>query len=103
MVVLAVLGSLGISYALFGSLMMAQEERTIQPLLATLGVLALLTAGSAFWVFVRKPSATTGANVGRTLLGVLTLSGVLVGVGFLLTVAGVILLFVVCLSTGGKC
>ncbi|HEY7311713.1 MAG TPA: hypothetical protein VH643_20290 [Gemmataceae bacterium] len=102
-VVLAVLGSLGICYALFGSLVVAQEDRTIQPLLATLGVLALLTAGSAFWVFVRRPSETTGANIGRTLLGVLTLSGVLVGVGFLLAVAGVILLFVVCLSTGGKC
>lgn len=102
-IVLAVLGSLGVCYALFGSLVLAQEDRVIQPLLLTLGVLAVLTLISACWVFVHRPSETTGANIGRTILGVLTISGALVGIGLLLAVAGVILLFVVCLSSGGKC
>ena len=101
-IVLALLGSLGICFFLFNSLLMAQLNRQIQPLLVLLGVLAVLTLLSALWVFSR-PSQTLGANIGRTVLGVLTITGVLVGVGFLLTVAGVILLFVVCLAKGGKC
>jgi hypothetical protein len=96
-VVLAVLGILGICYALFGSLVMAQEEKAIQPLLITLGMLAVLTAISAFWVFVRRPSETIGANIGRTVLGVLRISGVMMGVGVLLMLAAWIVLFVVCL------
>lgn len=39
----------------------------------------------------------------RTVFGVLTITGAIVGVGGLLLLASLILLFVVCLSTGGKC
>ena len=63
----------------------------------------MLTLASAGWVALNKPSGEPGTNIGRTVLGMLTFTGVIVGVGGLLLVAALILLFVVCLSTGGKC
>lgn len=101
-IVLAVLGSLGICYALMGSFFGGVMEGEVWPMLVVLGVLAVLTAISALWVFSR-PSETIGSNIGRTVLGVLTITGALFGVGFLLAVAGMILMLVVCLSNGGKC
>jgi hypothetical protein len=102
MIGLAILGSLGVSYALLGGFAILKQGE-YQPLFFVLGVLTVLTLISAGWVWVRKPSRTVGANIGRTFLGVLTISGVLVGVGGLLMLAALILLFAVCLSSGGKC
>lgn len=99
---LPVIGGIGIGYALLVSVAQLTEG-WFQPLLVILGVLTVLTLLSAGWIAATKPSETPGAYIGRTVLGVLTVTGAIVSVGGLLLVAGVILLFVVCLSTGGKC
>ena len=102
MTLLPVMGGAGIAYAFAGGFsLLGQGE--FRPLLVLLGVLTMLTLVSAGWVATHKPSGTPGANIGRTVLSLLTITGAIVGVGGLLMVAGVILLFVVCLSTGGKC
>ncbi len=103
MIVLAVLGCPGIAYTFIGSVVIAQEDKIYQPLLLTLGTLATFTVISAVWVFNRRPSPTVGGNIGRTVLGVLSISGAVLAVGFLLVVGTLILLFVVCLANNGKC
>lgn len=102
LVVLAVLGAIGICYALLGGMAMA-HDRIFQPLLVTLGLLAVFTIASIAWVYSHRPSESVSGNIGRTVLGVLTLTGAIVTAGFLLVMAGVIILFVVCLANGGKC
>jgi hypothetical protein len=102
MILLAALGSIGVAYALLGSFVMLREGEFL-PLFCVLGVAVVLTLISAAWVATHEPGETPAANIGRTVLGVLTISGVIIGVGTLLVVAGLILLFAVCLSNGGKC
>ncbi len=102
MTVLPVLGGLGIAYDLavlgrFADL----TKGDFGPWLFFLGVLMVLTLISAAWVATHQPSETTGGNIGRVVLGVLTVSGAIFGVGVLLGIAGLIFLFVVCLSGGG--
>jgi hypothetical protein len=102
MIALAVLGALGLVYILLGSAALAREG-TFQPLLLVLGILAVATLISLARVYGGRPSQSTGRNIGRTVLGVLTISGALVVAGLLLIGAGVIFLLVVCLSHGAKC
>jgi hypothetical protein len=102
-IVLAVFGGIGVSYALFLGFAVAQQARTPEPLLVLVGALAAFTAISALMVFVRRPSETVGANIGRTILGVLTISGAIVAVGSLLLAALIVFALVVCLANGGKC
>jgi hypothetical protein len=102
LVVLAVLGAIGICYALLGGMAMAQD-RIFQPLLLTLGLLAVFTIASIAWVYSHRPSESVSGNIGRTVLGVLTITGAVVTAGFLLVMSGLIILFVVCLANGGKC
>jgi hypothetical protein len=101
-IVLAVLGSLGIGYALLGSVTLVRAG-LYRPVLVLLGGLTILTLISGGYVFSRNPGETAGATIGRALLNVLRISGVIVAVGGLLLLAAVILLFVVCLANGGKC
>ncbi len=92
---LAVLGGLGIAYALtlgFGAAVYGGFE----PLFVILGVLMVLTLFSAVWVAYRQPSERMGSNIGRIALDVLAF----VGVGILLVIACLIFLFVICLSGG---
>jgi hypothetical protein len=102
MIALAVLGALGLVYILLGSAALAKEG-TFQPLLIVLGILGVATVISLVRVYGGQPSPSTGRNLGRTVLGVLTISGVIIATGLLLIGAGVIFLLVVCLSHGGKC
>ncbi len=92
LIALAVLGGIGVSWALLGGIVAANEGAD-GVLLSILGFLLMLTVVSAVWVFAHHPGETPGAHIGRTMLGVLTISGVLV----LLLVAVLIFLFVVCL------
>lgn len=103
MTLLPVLGGIGIAYALLLSFNQLWLVHDLLPLFHVLAVLTLLTLVSAGWVALNKPSGTPGTNIGRTVLGVLTLTGAIIGVGGLLLVAALILLFGVCLSTGGRC
>jgi hypothetical protein len=103
MIVLAVFGGLGVSYALLVGFAIAAEDRAVEPLLILLGVLAVITVISGLLVFARRPSPTMGANIGRTILGALSITGAVVLVGFLLMVALFIFALVVCLANGGKC
>ncbi len=102
MIFLAVLGGVGISYALLGSFALLGHGEIWQALLV-LSALMVLTFFSAVWVIGSESDATIGGNIGRIVLRVLTISGVIVAVGALLALAALILLFVVCLSSGGRC
>ncbi len=102
MIALAVLGALGLVYTLLGSTALAKEG-VFEPLVILLGILAVATIISVVRVYGGQPGPSTGSKVGRTVLSVLTISGVLVATALLLIGAGVIFLFVVCLSHGGKC
>ena len=101
-IVLTILGSLGIGYALLGGVSLAGAG-LYRPVLVLLGGLTILTLISSGYVFSRNPGETAGATIGRALLNVLRISGVVVIAGGLLLLAAVILLFVVCLANGGKC
>ena len=96
LIALAVLGGIGVSWALLGSVVVASESGTLEILFTVLGVLLVFTVSSGLGVFLFRRSATAGANIGRTILGVLAMSGVLV----LLLVAGLIFMFVACLVSG---
>jgi hypothetical protein len=101
-VFLASLGGLGIAYALLGSFTLLKDGE-FRPLLILLSVLVIFTLFSAALAANRHPRDTMTGFLGRTILGVLTITGVGVGVGLLLAVAAAIILFAVCLSNGGKC
>ncbi len=102
MIFLAVLGGVGISYALLGSFALLGQGEWWQALVV-LSALMVLTLFSTVWVIASESDTTIGGNLGRIVLRVLTISGAIVAVGVLLAIASLILLFVVCLSSGGKC
>ena len=101
-VFLASLGGLGIAYGLLAGFA-ALKDRTFLPLLIVLSVLTVFTIFSAVQVSNRHPSNSVSSFLGHTILKVLTVAGVVVGVGLLLSVAAAIILFVVCFSNGGRC
>ena len=102
-VLLPVLGGLGTAYALLlGGLFMLKDGE-FWPLLIFLAVLAMFTLFRAARVADRHPRDTSGAFIGRTVLGVLTYMGAIVGVGLLLAVATLVFLLAVCAVNGGKC
>lgn len=101
-VFLASLGGLGIAYGLLAGVALL-KDRESRPLLIFLSVLVLFTLFSAARASSRHPRDSMGAFLARTILGLLTITGVGVGVGLLLAVATVIILFAVCLSNGAKC
>jgi hypothetical protein len=102
MIVLAVFGGLGVAYALSIGFALAQESKSLQPILYLLVFLAVITLISGLVVLTR-PSATLGANIGRTILGVLSITGAIIVVGVLSAVAFFIFALAICLSKGGKC
>jgi hypothetical protein len=102
MIALAVLGAVGLIYTVLGSAALAKGG-VFQPLMVVLAILTVATLISVARVYADRPSESTARNIGRTVLSVLTISGVLVATALLLIGAGVIFLLVICISHGGKC
>lgn len=98
MILLPVIGGAGIAYSLLIGVALLKEEGAFQPLLLLLGVLTVLTFLSAGWGVAHR----NGTFLGRTVLRVLTITGVIISVGALLGVAALIFLFAVCLANGAK-
>jgi len=100
MILLAVLGGYGLAQTLLGILMLWFGGG--QPGASVIGLLLLLAMLAAVFAFfyLRRPEATRSA--GGAIVRVLAVAGgVTVGL-YALTLAFVILLFVVCVATGGK-
>ncbi len=100
---LAILGGIGVSIALLGSFGAAIGDASFGLLRSTMVALVVLTLLSAFTVIGSRPSPTIGANIGRTVLRLLTITGAIIAIGSLLVAAMFIFALVVCLSNGGKC
>lgn len=101
LVILAVLGGLGIANYLFaaGVAAVQGEVRPILIFLVSLAFLVLLSTGLVLWRTRENPAAR---GVGRVILGTLALAGAVFGVAFVLVVAVIIFLFIVCSLGGGR-
>jgi hypothetical protein len=98
---LAVLGAIGLAFALFGAgggLLHSDPSVFV----AVLILLALLTAGSIPFALGRSQGDSRARGISRVFLGVLTLFGGMIAIGTVVVVAFLIFAFAVCL-TGAKC
>lgn len=103
MILLPVIGGAGIAFSLF-NVVAGLPLGEFRPALFLIGMLTVLTLLSAVWE-ARHQKGTflrNGTFFGRTILGVLTISGAIIAVGGLLSFAAFILLFAVCLYSIGK-
>jgi hypothetical protein len=100
MALLGVLGGLGIGYALIGG---GDELMRGDPsaILGVLVVLFLLAGVVTLFTLARSKGDFKACGVRRIFLGTLKLTGALIAIGGLLTVAFVVFIFAVCFLGGG--
>jgi hypothetical protein len=101
MVLLAVLGGLGIGYALLGGGAMLVQEGDPSLFLGVLVGLVVLAGVVTLFTLARSRGDFKARGVGRIFLGTLKLAGALIAIGGILTVAAVVFIFAVCALGGG--
>lgn len=98
----AVLGSFGLIFALLAT-GGAFAQGSPQPFLLLVGCVFAVVGISALVTLVRSDGALSSRNLGKILLGALSLAGMLIASGGLLVLAGIVFAFVVCLAGGRGC